>query len=137
MTRRVLAALTVTAVLAAAGAAFVWHSRRSGLPQPGSAEYEQTTRAFYSGLAALQVGLLDDATRYFTDATKLAPREPATWANLGVARLRLSDFDQADGPVQEAVRLAGDSADIQLLAGRLDIARGRLDEGIAHLRRAV
>jgi hypothetical protein len=38
----------------------IWERSRA-LPSPGSDQYEQTTRAFYHGLAALEVGLLDDA----------------------------------------------------------------------------
>jgi len=73
MSRRLLAVLALAIVVAIAVGAALWYNRRSGLPQPGSTAYEQTTRAFYSGLGALEVGLLDDATKYFSEATKLAP----------------------------------------------------------------
>ena len=39
---------------------------RPSLPAPGSEPYEQISRAFYHGLAALEVGLLDDARQQFT-----------------------------------------------------------------------
>jgi tetratricopeptide (TPR) repeat protein len=135
MMRRVVLVLVVLA-LAAAGV-FYWQRRSAGLPRQGSPAYEATTRAFYSGLAALEVGLLDNAVTDFTAATTTAPREPAAWANLGVARLRLSDLEAADAPVQEALRLAPDSPDVQVLAARMLVARGRVDEGLDHLRRAV
>jgi hypothetical protein len=35
--------------------AVVWQRRQ--VPEPGTETYEQTTRAFYHGLAALEVGL--------------------------------------------------------------------------------
>jgi tetratricopeptide (TPR) repeat protein len=131
--------LIVTAgVLLAAGAAalfVLW--RRPSLPQPGSSAYEEVTRAFYRGLASLEVGLLDDARREFTSATERVPEEPASWGNLGLARLRLGELDAAAEPIGRALALAPDNADVVLLAGRMEIARGRLDEGLAHLRRAV
>jgi tetratricopeptide (TPR) repeat protein len=111
--------------------------QRQQLPEPGSAAYEQTTRAFYHGLAALEVGLLDDARQQFTSATMLVAREPASWANLGLAQMRLGELDAAAEPIQRALSLAPDNSDLVLLAARMETARGRLDEGIAGLRRAV
>ena len=55
---------------------------RSPVPRPT----QEVTRAFYRGLAALEVGLLDDARDQFARATELAPDEPASWANLALAR---------------------------------------------------
>jgi tetratricopeptide (TPR) repeat protein len=111
--------------------------RRQSLPSPGSEAYEQTTRAFYHGLAALEVGLLDDARQQFTSATTLVPREPASWANLGLTQLRLGELDAAAEPIQRALSLAPNNSDLVLLAARMETARGRLDEGIAGLRKAV
>jgi len=138
MTRRI--GIVLAALVLIIGGALLyqgWQRRSSGLPREGSEAYEQTTRAFYSGVAALQVGLLDDAVRYFTEATRLAPGEPAVWGNLGVTRLRLSDVEAAEPAINEALRLAGDAAEVQLLAARWEIARGNLDAGVAHLRRAI
>ena len=118
-------------------AIIVFVMRRDTLPQPGSPEYEQVTRAFYHGLAALEVGLLDDAKREFTTVTTRVEKEPAAWANLGLTHLRLGELDAAAAPVERAIMLAPDNAHLALLAGRMEIARGRLDEGVAHLRRAV
>jgi tetratricopeptide (TPR) repeat protein len=95
------------------------------------------SRAFYHGLAALEVGLLDDARQQFTAATGLVPEEPAAWANLGLAQLRLGELDAAVMPVERAVELAPDNVDIAMLAGRMEVARGRLDEAVTRLRRAV
>ena len=111
--------------------------RRRSLPEPGTETYEQTTRAFYHGLAALEVGLLDDARQQFTSATTLVPREPASWANLGLTQMRLGELDAAAEPIQHALSLAPDNSDLVLLAARMETARGRLDEGIAGLRRAA
>jgi tetratricopeptide (TPR) repeat protein len=124
----------IVAVLAIAAVIVL---RRQSLPSPGSEAYEQTARAFYHGLAALEVGLLDDARQQFTSATMLVPREPASWANLGLTQMRLGELDAAAEPIQKALSLAPDNSDLVLLAARMETARGRLDEGIAGLRRAV
>lgn len=126
--------LTAAAIVVVA-LTLVW--RRAALPGPGSPAYEDITRAFYTGLAALQVGLLENAVGDFTQATTIVPEEPAGWANLGVARLRLGDLEAAAEPITQALALEPDHAGLELLAARMEIARGGLDAGIAHLRRAV
>jgi tetratricopeptide (TPR) repeat protein len=130
-------AITVVAIVAIAAAGFYLYRRSTALPEPGSATYEAITRAFYHGVAALQVGLLDDSRNQFTTATELEPREPAAWANLALAQVRLGELDAAAAPMERALALAPDHSDILLLAGRMETARGRLDEGIALLRRAA
>ena len=106
-------------------------------PARDSEVYEQMTRSFYRGLGSLQVGLLDTAREEFTRATELVAAEPAAWANLGVVHLRLGDFDAAQPPIDRAAALAPENSDVAFLQGRMEITRGRLDEGIVHLRRAV
>jgi tetratricopeptide (TPR) repeat protein len=133
--RTVLLAAATVALALAVGGFFIL--QRRALPAPGSAIYEQTTRAFYHGLSALEVGLLDDARKQFMSATMLVPQEPASWANLGLTQLRLGELDAAAEPIDRALSLAPANADIVLLAGRMETARGRLDEGIARLRQAV
>src|SRR5215510_2588204 len=115
---------TVAVALVAAGC-----SRAPRVPAPGSQAYEDTTRAFYRALAELQVGLLDDAKRDFGKATELAPGEPAGWANLGLAHLRLGEFDAAKPPIDKAVDLDPKSSDLIFLRGRLQTSQGKLDEG--------
>lgn len=124
-------------VVALAVAGFYVYRQRTALPQPGSETYEQTTRAFYHGISALQVGLLEDAKTQFARATELAPEEPAAWANLALSHLRLGDLDGAAAPLERALALAPDNPSVVLLGGRMEAARGRLDEGIALLRRAA
>ncbi len=119
-----------------AAAVFVIRARNT-LPTPGSATYELVTRAFYRGLASIEVGLLEDARREFTTVTMQVAEEPAAWANLGLTHLRLGELDAAAAPIDRAVMLAPDNAELALLAGRMEIARGRLNEGLARLRRAV
>ena len=77
MSTKTVSAITVFILIAAiAAGVFVWRSR-TALPAPGSDTYEQVTRAFYHGLAALEVGLLDDAKREFTTVTTQVEEEPA------------------------------------------------------------
>ena len=125
------------AALALVAVAAIVYLRRPSLPAPGTPTYEQVSRAFYHGLAALEVGLLDDARQQFAAATGLVPEEPASWANLGLAQLRLGELDAAVMPVERALELAPANVDIAMLAGRMEVARGRLDEAVARLRRAV
>ena len=117
--------------------AFFLLNRRPSVPAEGSQAYEQVTRVFYRGLAALEVGLLDNARQDFTQATQLAANEPAAWANLGLTHLRLGELDAAAEPILHALSLAPRSGELELLAARMENARGRIDEGISHLRRAV
>jgi tetratricopeptide (TPR) repeat protein len=130
-------AAVIAAVIAVAAAGVFFLRGRNALPAPGSETYERVTRAFYRGLASLEVGLVDDAKREFTTVTTTVAAEPAAWANLGLAHLRLGELDAAAAPIDRAVMLAPDNAELVLLAGRMEITRGRLDEGLAHLRRAV
>src|SRR6185312_5013915 len=127
MRRLLIAALAIAAAACS----------RNRLPPVDSPVYEDTTRAFYRGLAELQVGLLDDAKRDFGKATVLVPDEPASWANLGLTSLRLGEFDTAAGPIDKAVSLAPKDSEVVYLHGRLQTSRGKLDEGIADYRRAA
>src|ERR1700693_5734499 len=125
-------------VMAVVGAYLLLRSTSTrGLPSADSRAYEETTKSFYRVLAQLQVGLLDAAKREFTRATELAPGEPAAWANLGITHLRLGEFDAAAAPIAKAAALVPGQSDVAFLQGRLETSRGRLDQGIAHLRRAV
>jgi tetratricopeptide (TPR) repeat protein len=100
-------------------------------------QYEDTSRAFYKGLAELQVGLLEDANRDFVSAATLTPAEPASWANAAIARLRLGDIETAGEAVAQALLRAPRNADIALLSAQFETARGQLDRAVAELRRAV
>src|SRR6516162_2695436 len=100
-------AVGLVLLVAAAGGAYFYFAHRTAasLPSPGSPAYDDTTSSFYRGLAQLQVGLLDDAKREFSKAAASAPGEPAAWANLGVAYLRLGEFDAAAVPIDRAAAL--------------------------------
>jgi len=117
--------------------AYLYVRRRNRLPAANSQAYEQVVRRFYRGLASLEVGLLDDAKKEFAEATAVVPDEPAAWANLGLARLRLGDFDGSAEALRRASALAPTNGDIVFLQGQLDSSRGRLDQAVAGFRRTI
>jgi cytochrome c-type biogenesis protein CcmH/NrfG len=107
------------------------------LPAKTSAEYNATVRAFYVGLAALQVGDDVRAESELTKATQLAPDEPASWANLGLLSLRQRNLDAAAERLEKARTLAPDNSKIHVLLAILESNRGRLTEATANLRKAI
>ena len=123
--------------LVAGGAAFWSACAPAGLPSPGSAEYRETVRTFYRGLASLEVGLLSDARDQFVRASELAPREPAIHANLAVARVGVGDDEGATTALETAFALAPDSGEVAFLQGQLASFSGRSEEAVAQYRRAA
>lgn len=109
----------------------------SSLPAKSSKEYNQIVRAFYIGLAALQVGDDVRADSKLAEVTQLAPTEPAGWANWGLLALRQRNFDPAAERLERARSLAGDNDQIYYLIGLLESSRGRSAEALVALRKAV
>jgi tetratricopeptide (TPR) repeat protein len=107
------------------------------LPAKSAKEYNETVRAFYVGLAALQVGDDVRAESELTKATQLAPDEPASWANLGLLNLRQRNLDAAGERLEKARTLAPDNSRIHVLLAILESNRGRLAEAINNLRKAI
>jgi tetratricopeptide (TPR) repeat protein len=137
VSRTAIGVVLALVVACGAGLFFLLRPVRPPLPDPGSDIYARFTRAFYHGLAAMQVGLLDDARVQLTTATETIPGEASAWADLALAHMRLGDLVAAEAPLARARELAPDDTAILLMAGRMETARGRLDEGIALLRQAV
>ncbi|HEY3041795.1 MAG TPA: FG-GAP-like repeat-containing protein [Pyrinomonadaceae bacterium] len=126
------------AVLLLGGLLLTTACRSSGrLPAKLSQEYNEVVRAFYIGLAALQVG--DDlrADTKLAEVTQLVPLEPAGWANWGLLALRQRNFDPAAERLERARSLAPDNDQIYYLLGLLESSRGRSPEAITALRKAV
>ena len=107
------------------------------LPAKNSKEYSDTVRAFFVGLAALQVGDDIRAESELTKATQLAPDEPASWANLGLLSLRQRNLDVAAERLEKARTLAPDNSKIQVLTAILESARGHATETLNALRKAI
>ena len=94
-------------------------------------------RAFYIGLAALQVGDDVRADAKLAEVTQLVPLEPAGWANWGLLALRQRNFEPAAERLGHARSLAPESDQIYYLLGLLESSRGRSAEAITALRKAV
>ncbi len=107
------------------------------LPTKASREYDEVVRAFYVGLAALQVGDDVRADNKLAQVTQLVPAEPAGWANWGLLALRQKNFDAAAERLERARSLAPENDQIYYLLGLLDSSRGRSTEAVTSLRKAV
>lgn len=131
--RRLLAPITIALLLVSALAC----RRAPTLPEKSSQQYRDMVAAFYTGLAALQVGDDVRAEAKLTQATALVPEEPAAWANLGLLALRQKNMDAAAEKLQRAQGLAPENGEIQVLLGLLESERGRFQEAITYLRKAT
>ncbi|MDT4895294.1 MAG: hypothetical protein QOH25_371 [Acidobacteriota bacterium] len=109
----------------------------SQLPAKSTKEYNDTVRAFYVGLAALQVGDDVRAEAELTKATELAPDEPASWANLGLLSLRQRNLDKAAEKLEKARSLAPDNSRVHVLLAIMESNRGRFTESINNLRKSI
>jgi tetratricopeptide (TPR) repeat protein len=107
------------------------------LPAKLSNEYNEVVRAFYIGLAALQVGDDVRADAKLAEVTQLVPTEPAGWANWGLLALRQRNFDAAAERLERARSLSPENDQIYYLLGLLESSRGRSPEAVAALRKAV
>ena len=94
-------------------------------------------RAFYIGLAALQVGDDVRADAKLAEVTQLVPPEPAGWANWGLLALRQRNFEVAAERLEHARSLAPENDQVYYLLGLLESSRGRSAEAITALRKAV
>src|SRR6266446_8053884 len=110
---------------------------RTRLPAKSSKEYDEVVRAFYVGLAALQVGDDVRADSKLAQVTQLVPTEPAGWANWGLLALRQRNFDAAAERLERARSLAPGNDQIHYLLALLESSRGRSPEAIAALRKAI
>jgi len=110
---------------------------KNNLPAASSKAYTSYVSAFYTGLAALQVGDDVRAEASLAEATLLVPGEPAGWVNWGVLALRQRSFDAAGLRLGKARELASQSDAIDYLEGILESNRGNSAAAIAYLRDAV
>ena len=134
--RRPTLRASVLAVVAAGMANWI-ACAPAGVPPSGSAEYRETVRIFYRGLASLEVGLLSDARDQFLRASELAPREPAVHGNLAIAQVGVGDDEGAAAALETAYALAPDSGEIAFLQGQLASFSGRFEDAVAQYQRAA
>jgi tetratricopeptide (TPR) repeat protein len=107
------------------------------LPPVSSKQYLDTVSDFNVGLAALQVGDDITADKTLSAMTRLAPGEPAGWANWGVLAVRQRSFDAARQRVDRALALAPQDDRLYGLLGVLESKAGRSAEAIAAFRKAA
>jgi Tfp pilus assembly protein PilF len=112
-------------------------SGNGGLPKPDSKEYRDLVTAFYVGLAGLQTGEDVRAKEKLTQATQIAPGEPASWANLGLLAVRQQELDVAYEKTEKARSLAPDNSQVEAQLGLIESRRGKLPEAAAHFKKAV
>ena len=135
-------ASVVSRFLAACSAAFTFGlgacgGMPTGVSSQISPEYRETVRAFYRGLASLEIGLLDDAQAQFERAAALAPDEPAIRANLAVVHVGFGNETEAAGHIEAARGLAPDSAEVRFLEAQLAGFQGRFEEAVAGFREVL
>lgn len=109
----------------------------SRLPAQSSPEYLDAVSAFNVGLAALQVGDDVEADARLAALTRIAPGEPAGWANWGVLALRQRNFGPAAQRLERARELAPADARLYHLRGLLERNRGDSAQAIAQFRKAL
>ena len=122
-----------------AGGAWITVGCRSKerLPAPPSKAYVEYVDAFYTGLAALEVGDDTRAESSLNKATRMVPGEPAGWVNWAVLALRQRSFDAAAQRLETAGKLVPENDVITYLQGVLESDRGNSAAAIADLRAAV
>ncbi|MGH7699567.1 MAG: FG-GAP-like repeat-containing protein [Gemmatimonadales bacterium] len=119
------------------GLAVATCDRGTGLPDPMSPEYAEAVTAFYTAVAAVQVGETGLAEAALRRVTELAPGEPAGWADLGLVALQRRELDEAAARLHRARMLAPEHSGIHLLSALVTRERGFLDSATQYLRRAV
>ncbi len=100
-----------------------------------------------SNLGALRVasGALDEGLALFRQAVKLDEKNPQAHLNLGHALMDKAQtqpnpeslLDEAEVQLQRALALYGNWAEAHSLYGQLLLMRGRRDDGVAQIRRAL
>ncbi|MCS7465434.1 tetratricopeptide repeat protein [Stieleria sp. ICT_E10.1] len=125
------------AILAIAVAAFFVVRRRPSDPdqadEPIVAD-AQTATGFYVSLAALDVEENERAAGVLDRLVKEQPNEPALWANLAVAKLRLNDLGAAEQALNAALAQLPRSRELLLLKAQLLKSTGQIPEAIETLR---
>ena len=133
MTRTRIVRVLLVVLIAAAAACRPADERSDA----ASIRYQDTVRAFYQGLASLDVGLLEDAETLFARAAALSPDEPAIRANLAVAHVGFGNDEAAAVELEAARTLAPDSSEVAFLQGQLAAFSARFDEAQRRFRETL
>src|SRR6266478_5086944 len=109
----------------------------AALPEPGSALYEKYAQIFLLAVAALDEEQEELAGAKLNEAIELVPGEPAAWGNRGLLHLRHNKFSEAAADLDQAKKLAPDSAEIEMLLGRLAERQADFPQAAHHFRKAL
>ncbi|MCC9599158.1 FG-GAP-like repeat-containing protein [Stieleria sp. JC731] len=96
---------------------------------------ETVTAGFFVSLAALDVEENERAARVLDELVKTEPSEPALWANLAVAKLRLNDLQAAELALNEALQRAPESREVLRLKAQFLESSGDIGSAINVLRK--
>lgn len=90
---------------------------------------------FYVGVSSLDVEENERAVRFFGELAQKLSEEPAVWANLGIARLRLGDLPGAEEALQTAARLSPGNEQVTVLQAIVEESQGQFPRAIERLRK--
>ncbi|MEO8165718.1 MAG: tetratricopeptide repeat protein, partial [Betaproteobacteria bacterium] len=110
-------------------------SARTNAPITPDVASVEVVADFFTSLAALDVEESELAARVLKKAVRLEPREPALWANLTVAHMRLRDMDSAHKTLETAMSLASGSRELALLQAEVSENSGDIEHAIEQLRK--
>jgi hypothetical protein len=93
-----------------------------------------TVGPFYVAISSLDVEANERGARIFDELSRKLADEPAVWANLGLARLKLGDVPGAEQALNKAAQLAPKNDAITLLQATVDEDQGQFARAIERLR---
>ncbi|MEO8083498.1 MAG: hypothetical protein ABI780_06735, partial [Ardenticatenales bacterium] len=129
--RHAAAAAIAAVAFAAIGLAGCNNKKAQPEATPDPATYDRVVGLFYAGLGALDSGVQNPlAAAIFTTMTQLAPAEPAGWADLAIANLRMSKDDAAVAALDEARTRLPDDDGLLVLAGLIASRGGKTDDAV-------
>jgi len=125
------AGLALLVVGGAAGWLALWYfANWHGVGEISAEDVER----FYVGVAALDVEANERALAEFPRLSQALPEEPAVWANLGIAQLRVSENSAAAEALARAAELAPENEQILLLQALVDERSGEFERAIERLK---
>ncbi|HKD18817.1 MAG TPA: FG-GAP-like repeat-containing protein [Thermoanaerobaculia bacterium] len=104
---------------------------------PSASDLAALQAARNVGLAALEEGRLEEASKSFETVRRHAPDEPLGWANGAIAAARAKDFASAEKLLTEALRLAPGDARILAIDGAVLEAAGDRAAAVAAYEKAA
>ncbi|MDM4018815.1 FG-GAP-like repeat-containing protein [Roseiconus lacunae] len=126
--------VVIAAVASILGITVYWFAPRSAENTGGIPADEATVVGFSVALAALDVEENERAVKILSQLVTDQPDEPALWANLAVAQLRLNDTVAAADSLNNALRISPESKELLRLKAEVLEASGDIALAIAALR---